>query len=227
MNTTKGDRNRRVLIINDMKSLHDDFRIILQPDQSVGVALDSASSATLDTTETCETSHRPTFEVDSAYQGEEGLKLVIHALMENNPYALAFVGMRMEPGWDGLETIRRIWEVDPNLPIVICTANSDYTWEEMTKELIHTDSLLILKTPFNNMVAIQIAYTMTELLNLRHDANLLVDTLKEKVEHESATVKQLTSEVYQHAKVIAKKDSRLSNLINTANEYHRPNYWAI
>ena len=50
---------------------------------------------------------RPNFEVDSAYQGKEGVEMARAALERGPPYAMAFVDMRMPPGWDGLQTIER------------------------------------------------------------------------------------------------------------------------
>jgi len=48
------------------------------------------------------------FEIDSAVPGQEGLAKVQHALQRKaGPYAMAFVDVRMPPGWDGIETISR------------------------------------------------------------------------------------------------------------------------
>ena len=91
---------------------------------------------------------RPTFSLDSAYQGEEALELVERALAEGKPYAMAFTDMRMPPGWDGLQTIEQLWRVDPHLQIALCTAYSDYSWETMAKRLELDDQLFILKKPF-------------------------------------------------------------------------------
>ena len=68
------------------------------------------------------------FEIDLALQGKEGLQRVQQALAEGRPYAMAFIDVRMPPGWDGIETTGRIWRVDPDLQVVICTACSDYPW---------------------------------------------------------------------------------------------------
>ena len=61
------------------------------------------------------------FEVDSAYQGKEGLQKVQKALNTGCPYAMAFVDIRMPPGWDRIETIKQIWNVDPDIQVVIDT----------------------------------------------------------------------------------------------------------
>ncbi len=39
----------------------------------------------------------------------------------------------MPPGWDGIETISRLWEVAPELQVVLCTAYADYSWSEIQK----------------------------------------------------------------------------------------------
>ena len=58
------------------------------------------------------------YEIDSAFQGEDGFELVKQAVAEKRPYSAALIDVRMPPGWDGVETAQRIWEVAPNLPIV-------------------------------------------------------------------------------------------------------------
>jgi len=117
---------------------------------------------------------RAEFDLDSAYQGEEALEKVKAAIAEGRPYALAFIDIRMPPGWDGVETIARIREVDPALQAVICTAFSDYSWHEIRNRLGHSDNLLILKKPFDNTEVIQIANAMTRkwLLNQRAEAKM-------------------------------------------------------
>jgi PAS domain S-box-containing protein len=112
------------------------------------------------------------FELDSVYQGQEGLEMVKRALAENRPYALAFVDVRMPPGWDGIETIARIWEVDPELQIVVCTAYADYSWEEMRAKVGQPDSLLVLKKPFDNIEVQQVAHALTKKWLLNFQARL-------------------------------------------------------
>ena len=76
-----------------------------------------------------------TFELESAFQGKEALEKTIIGIAAGKPYALAFVDVRMPPGWDGIETIEHLWQVDPALQVVVCTAYSDYSWEKMTVRL--------------------------------------------------------------------------------------------
>ena len=74
---------------------------------------------------------------------------------------------RMPPGWDGLETIRRLWQVYPELEIVICTAYSDHSWQKIQHTLGSPDRLVILKKPFDKVEVQQLALALTEKWNLR------------------------------------------------------------
>ena len=101
-------------------------------------------------------------EIDAALQGDEALEMVQDALASGRPYAVAFVDVRVPPGWDGIETVRRIWQVDPRILVVICTAYSDHPWEEIAARLNRPGQFLILKKPFDNMEIRQLACSLTE-----------------------------------------------------------------
>jgi len=58
----------------------------------------------------------PCFEIDSTFQGQEALEKVERSLEMDRPYAVAFVDVRMPPGWDGVETIRRIRRKEARVP---------------------------------------------------------------------------------------------------------------
>src|SRR3954468_18315917 len=148
--------NHRILIVDDNTSIHADFRSILCPDHSGEPAAEQLESVLFD-------DYKPqpqqvSFELHSAYQGQEALDMVKQSLEQKRPYAMAFVDVRMPPGWDGIETISRIWEIYPELQVVICTAYSDYSWEEMTRKVKKCDSVLILKKPFDNIEVLQMAH---------------------------------------------------------------------
>ncbi len=150
----------RVLIVDDNPAIHSDFRKILGGAQESSSRLDEAEAALFGEAPTAPPVTR--FLIDSAYQGQEGLEKVEQALREGKPYSLAFIDVRMPPGWDGVETVSRIWSVDPTLQVVICTAYSDYSWDDMRARLGESDSAVILKKPFDNIEAIQLAHALTK-----------------------------------------------------------------
>lgn len=174
-------RNRRILVIDDNESIHDDFRKIL------GAQLDGDRELAHAAAELFgETAEVPfaleRFQLDFASQGSEALEKVERAVHEDRPYALAFVDVRMPPGWDGLETIRRLWKVDSELHAVICTAHSDYSLEEMYRLLGCSDRWLIVKKPFDNVEVFQLAGAMTEKWDLARKARDRLRDLEEMIE---------------------------------------------
>jgi len=163
-------RNHRILVIDDNLAIHDDFRKILGAPPGSLMAWQDAEASLFGGPSPAAAS--PGMEIDSAFQGQEGLALVQKALAEGRPYAMAFVDVRMPPGWDGIETVARIWQEYPELQVVVCTAYSDYSWDDMRQKLGESDRLLILKKPFDNIEVLQLAHTLTEkwelLQQIRH-----------------------------------------------------------
>jgi len=172
-------RNRRILLVDDMPTIHEDFRKILLPSSPAKSALEAAKAALFD--DEVKAVAEP-FELDSAYQGEEGLAKVQAALGAGNPYAMAFVDMRMPPGWDGVETIEHLWQADPQLQVVICTAYSDTSWEEVLTRLDARDRLLILKKPFDNIEVRQLASALTAKWGATQQVGQQIDQLEAAVE---------------------------------------------
>lgn len=169
------EMNRRILVVDDNRSIHGDFRKILACDRNTDTAgaLETALFG-----DTGDTRNAIRFEIDSAYQGRDGLEMVKLAMAEGRPYAMAFMDVRMPPGWDGFEAAARIREVDPEMHIVICTAYSGHSWEQVRRELGHSDKLAILQKPFDNIEALQLATALTEKWNLARHAKPQFDSLE-------------------------------------------------
>ncbi|MRJ23604.1 EAL domain-containing protein [Pseudomonas haemolytica] len=178
MTPRSGRANRRILIVDDTASIHADFRKVLCADANGGQSLDSIEETLFGTAPAV----RQTFVLDSAYQGQEALELVNKALADNAPYALVFIDMRMPPGWDGLDTIEQLWNVDPHLQIALCTAYSDYSFEAIEARLQYDDQLLILKKPFDDLEIRQMATALTWKWQLAHDAALKLIGLERTIE---------------------------------------------
>lgn len=139
-------RHARILIVDDNKDIHQDVRKVLALPQQA-LELRDLEADIFNKKE--EQKMVMIFDIDSAYQGQDGYELVKKAKNEDKPYAMALIDMRMPPGWNGLETIQHIWEVDPFIEVVICTAFSDQPWEEVISNAGQRDKLLILKKPFD------------------------------------------------------------------------------
>ena len=159
--------NRRVLIIDDNPAIHEDYRRILGAPQTGSQGLDDAAAALFGDAAPSASS-APRFDLASAYQGQEAYERVQADLENDERFALALVDIRMPPGWDGVETIKRLWEIDDGLQCVIVSAYSDYDWETICERLGRTDRLTILRKPFDAIEILQVTLAMTEKWNLRH-----------------------------------------------------------
>ncbi len=121
------------------------------------------------------------YEIDSAYQGLEAIELIAKAHEEDHPYALIFMDVRMPPGIDGIETISRVWKDYPNVEIIICTAYSDYSFEEILDKLGTTDRLLFLTKPFDSIAVKQMALSLTRKWTLHEEARRQVQLLQTEI----------------------------------------------
>ncbi len=179
-------KNRRILVVDDNRDIHADFRkILVGPLVGAGRQGLAEAEALLFEVQAAETVRVP-FEVDSAYQGTEGLMRVRQALGERRPYALAFVDVRMPPGLDGIETTAELWKVDPDLHVVICTAHSDYSVEQIIQRLGSSDQMLILKKPFDTAEVLQLANALTEKWQLLQASKTALRDLQSTVASRTA-----------------------------------------
>ncbi len=186
--------NHRILLVDDNPSIHEDFRKILLGSQVRNEALDAAEAILFDESPSA-TDARRKFTVESALQGQEALELVNQAIREGQPYAMAFVDVRMPPGWDGIETITHLWAVDPSLQIVVCTAYSDYSWDKMTAKVGVSDNIVILKKPFDNIEVLQLAHALTRKWVVTRQARLKLDELAEMVKARTGELEQTNTEL--------------------------------
>ena len=174
------ERNHRILVVDDNEAIHADFGKILGA---------CAQEAEFDAEEAAffgrsapENASRTAFELSFASQGEEALALVQAAVAQGRRYSVIFTDVRMPPGWDGLETAQKLWEVDPDLQVVICTAYSDKSWEEMMDKLGHAERVLILKKPFDSIEVLQLAHALTEKWALLQSSRRNTEELERQVQ---------------------------------------------
>ncbi len=159
MNPIFDPAETRILIVDDTVAIHEDFKKILRGSVGPAAALLAVHNKLFGAAPPAASEKK--FAVDCVTQGQEALRHVQRAVAEGNPYSIAFVDMRMPPGWDGIETTKQLWKADPELQVVICTAYSDHTWEDTAAQLGTTDNLLILKKPFDNIEVLQISHSLS------------------------------------------------------------------
>jgi CheY-like chemotaxis protein len=196
MHLLDGSPNNRILVVDDNEAIHEDFKKTL-------VSSDSASAEEVDKIaeslfgEAAPAGPQTSFQLTHAMQGQEALDLVLRSLKAGAPYAIAFVDVRMPPGWNGIETVEKIWKHDQEIEIVLCTAYSDFSWEEISGRLIHPERLLILRKPFDPIEVRQMAYSLTFKWYLRRQAACRMQDLEIMVEERVRELEALTSKLEQ------------------------------
>ena len=187
----------RILIIDDNDAIHEDYRKVLDASTNNQKLTEATEllfgRSTSNTKSNAEKFH---YLIDSALQGKQGVELVEKSIEENRPYATAFVDVRMPPGIDGVETCKRIWEIDPNISLVLCTAYADHSWEEISSQLGHTDKLLILKKPFDPLELRQIAAAQTSRWKLSKVVDQHTQTLEARVSERTREISETRDLVF-------------------------------
>ena len=186
---TNSAHGRRILVVDDNVAIHDDFKKVLAAPGNALTELDTLEAALFDTTPV--SSGQREFELVSAFQGRDACDMVTAAVQQARPFSLAFVDMRMPPGWDGLETIEHLWQADPQLQIVICSAYSDHSWDDLRSRLGDQDSLLILKKPFDTIEVVQCAHALTAKWGIEREHRMYTRDLEQAVKDRTAQLEAL------------------------------------
>ena len=220
--------NRRILIADDNGAIHEDFDKILpgQPESLdsfealekglFGDLLDNGGAIQSDT---------PHYELTHVYQGEEAFVQVERAESEGRPFSLIFMDVRMPPGMDGIETIKRIWEQWPHIEMVICTAYSDYSWEKILQKVGTTDQLMFLRKPFDVISVKQMALALTKKWNLARQARSYVHDLEKAVEERTRQLNTKLVELESAMKEIKTLQEMIPMCVYCNKIRNDQNYW--
>src|SRR3989339_503807 len=194
MSDEKASYKSKILIVDDQKAIHEDFEKILIHNSKDETKADALIKEFFGKKK--ERELKNDFILESAFQGEDAVTAVQKALIEMSPYKVAFIDMRMPPGWDGLKTIEEIWKIDHNIQTVLCTAYSDYSWEEIIDRLGNSDRLLILKKPFDKIEVMQLSFALCNKWTLTYDMNQLI-------EKQAVQIREQEKQLFQNIKLKA------------------------
>jgi two-component system cell cycle sensor histidine kinase/response regulator CckA len=162
--------NDRVLIIDDDPEIQGAYRLVLSPEIEDKNLARTKLAQLLPKDRTVVPPPSPQFELGIAGQGPEGVALAASALEKKQPYAVAFIDIRMPPGFDGMETAARIRRIDPDMEIVVVTAFSDRSRDEIVRAVGRPEKLLFLRKPFDPEELLQMALSLTAKWNLARQA---------------------------------------------------------
>ncbi|PCJ16828.1 MAG: hypothetical protein COB02_15105 [Candidatus Cloacimonadota bacterium] len=187
----------KILIVDDNPSIHEDFRKILSPKNHLQNSFDALSKQLFDD-ELPRLYKNPEIQLDFAFQGEEAIKLVETAYQQNQPYLLIFMDIRMPPGIDGIETIKKIWDFHPDQEVIICTAFTDYSWTAIQKKLSIKNSYLVLKKPFDAIEVKQLTVCLIAKTRVTLQSKAALNELKLEKEKVEIAYQKLMTESQRH-----------------------------
>ncbi|MBF0198785.1 MAG: response regulator [Planctomycetes bacterium] len=193
---------KRILIVDDNEDIHADFNKALMPKETSANRQNlNALAGSLFEEESTEDLSDVNYHLDHAYQGEEAVALVRSAEAEGKHYSLVFMDVRMPPGMDGIRTIQAIWSEFPNIEMVICTAYSDYSWDDIINTFGNTDKLLFLKKPFEAISVQQMAVSLTTKWDLNLRSENYARSLETEVQNRTKQLEHLVEELKEQKDV--------------------------
>jgi len=210
--------NRRILIVDDHESIHADFRKLLCPESRPAHDLKQqmvqleADLFGMDRNEPPPVP-QPRYELDSAFQAAEGLEMIHEAEQTGRPYAMVFVDVRMPPGMDGVKLIEMAWDRYPELEFVICTAYSDYSWEDLARKFGDKERLLFVRKPFDRMTIRQIAAALTRKWSSERALRSSRDELQELSNVQKHDLLETQNRLKDKQRLLEETNRHLRNLL--------------
>lgn len=182
--------SRRVLVVDDEKDIVQAYKDILAPENKAATIRSSRSKIQAVSDE--EPSRE--FEVTAVSTGEAAVEAVKKALEENRPFAMGFFDVLLGDGIDGIETVKQIHRLDPEMHAVLVTAYQDRHVDAIQKlfERDFWDRWDYLNKPFSEGEILQKARNMVSLWNIRRKNEAQQQRLDELKSQMSQTEKILT-----------------------------------
>ncbi|MEX0771178.1 MAG: response regulator [Balneolaceae bacterium] len=216
--------NKRVLVVDDNESIHKDIESILSPTtHAQNEELEELERVLFENDQPPEPHQQIVYKIDHAYQGREAVQKVHEADKTGDPYALIFMDVRMPPGMDGVQAIQKIRKNHPHVEIVICTAYADYSWQEILKNLGHSDKLFFMKKPFDPTALKQTALTLTTKWKLQQESLQYTEKLETEVKERTRDLQELLNK-YKGMKEEAERaaEAKGTFLANMSHEIRTP-----
>jgi signal transduction histidine kinase len=210
-----------ILVVDDQEAILESFATLLGPAPS------SDSEATLDELELAmggvpaQTIEMPSYQVRYARQGLDAIRECETALAENRPFGVAFLDVHMPPGIDGVETAVRLWQVQPDLEIVLCTAHAIYSWQAILARLTARDQLVILRKPFDPIEVRQLAACLSEKWRRGRAVARRMAELEHEIAREVARRLDIELRASQKFEALGRIAAGIAHEINTPAQFIR------
>ncbi len=213
----------RILVVDDDAGIRDAFQNIFAPPEGeswrhAGQALFAESDVTAISAET------DGYELVMVERGEAAAPMIHAGLDEKKPFAVAFVDMKM-PGIDGAETARRIWQAAPATKIVIMTAFSEFSTDQISHTAGRND-LFYIRKPFSAEEIRQFARSLTCQWRLERERDRLAEELENTNNRLERTVTERTAQLQQAFQRLKMLDQNKTTFLQyLAHEMNTPLNW--
>ncbi len=153
----------RILVADDEQRILDDYAAIL----SGSTGQDDARRAKIADLESelfgaaPQKAPTPGFSLCLCLQADAAVKAVEESLRDGNPFAVAFLDVRMPPGPDGVQAAEQIRKLDTEINIVFVTGFSDIRPEDIAVRVPPVDKLLYCQKPFHANELRQVAFALS------------------------------------------------------------------
>ncbi|MFP5258598.1 MAG: response regulator [Acidobacteriota bacterium] len=182
---------------DDEPRILDLFTEILAPDEDF---LDGLDGLTVNRDEP-----EQRFELTLCRQGEEAVAATQAAIAAGQPFAVAFMDVRMPPGRGGLAAAEEIRRLDPSVQIVVVTAFTDVDPMTIARRVPPADKLLYIQKPFHPQEILQFATSLAAKWRAERDFRTLKNRLETMVFERTAALananRKLTREMEARERV--------------------------
>jgi len=209
------ENNYRILVVDDDPDIRKTYEHILMPERGKDILSDGMALFD-ETPPDGFTLSREAYELVTVENGEEGVAAVQTAVAEGQPFAAAFVDMKM-PGIDGAEAARRMWKADPGLYVLIVTAYSEATPDDIVR-VTGRDDLLYIRKPFTTEEIQQFARCLTAQWNLRRERNRMAARIERANETLEVQVRERTLDLEKSEEALKNTLTRLRRALGAIIE---------
>jgi len=159
-NRRKNDLNRRILLVDDEPKILEELEKVLAPDNQGNAELNELENRLFNKSGT-NRRKVTSYSVCCCHQGDEAIEQIRGSVEKDEPFAVAFIDIRMPPGPDGVTTAEQIRKLDPNVQIVMMTGFSDFDISEISHRIPPEDKLLYMQKPIHSQEIRQFALALT------------------------------------------------------------------
>ena len=123
-----------------------------------------------------ESTWQPQYALLHATSGEEACEIIKAGKESNCPVSVAYIDVRMSPGIDGIETVRRVRKIDRDVELVIMTTDTEQAMPEIIRKMRLLRRLLYIRKPFTREEIQQMTIYLVEKWNVERQ---LVEKLEQ------------------------------------------------